>query len=390
MQPDYRPRVRQGKPCGRTKASRSARIPFVVLFGFLLITCTSGQAQMPTGADSGWPQEVDAGSFHFVIYQPQVDQWKKDHLDARAAVTVTRSGESTPLYGILSLTARTDVDKESRIVTLEDLKVSSVSFPAAKSRESELERAIRDSLAHWPHTMTLDRLLADMAMTQAEDQSESVAVKNEPPKILYSSTPAVLIVVDGQPVLRTVRGTPYQHVINTPATLLYDTSASRYYLAGSGIWVTASNLAGPWTAATNPPPSLDQAKTQIEQTEEKDPHDHSKDPGPPPTSGSPPAIFVTTEPAELLVTRGAPQLSPIPKTKLLYLTNTENNIFMDVTTQTYYVLLSGRWYQGMSLEGPWSWVPWGQLPHDFAKIPPDSPKAGVLASVPGTEQARRQ
>lgn len=33
-------------------------------------------------------------------------------------------------------------------------------------------------------------------------------------------------------------------------------------------------------------------------------------------------------------------------------------------------------------------MPGAQLPKDFAKITPDSPKAHVLASNPGTEQAR--
>jgi hypothetical protein len=240
------------------------------------------------------------------------------------------------------LTARTDVDKESRIVSLEDLKVSSVSFPAAKSQEPELERAIRDGLPNWPRTITLDRLLAELAMTQAEIDNQSVAVKNDPPKILYSSTPAVLILIDGEPVLRAMPGTPYQHVINTPATLIYDTSGSRYYLDGNGVWATASTLAGPWTVAGSPPPGLDDAKAQIDQSEEKDPHDHSKDAGPPPLNGSVPAVFVSTTPAELLVTQGAPKLSPIPRTKMLYVTNTENNIFLDVPSQDYYVLLSGR------------------------------------------------
>lgn len=296
-------------------------------------------------------------------------------------------GSSAPLYGIVSLTARTDVDKESRIVTPEDLKISSVTFPAAKSRESELERAIRDSMPQWPRTITMDRLLADLAMTQAEGENESVTVKNDPPRILYSSMPAVLILVDGQPVLRSVEGTPFQHVINTPATLLYDTSASRYYLEGNGVWMT-STLDGPWTVETNPPPALDQAKAQIEQGEEKDPHDHSQDAGPPPPSGQPPTVFVSTTPADLLVTRGPAQLSPIPKTKLLYVTNTENNIFLDVPTQNYYVLLSGRWYESKVLNGPWTWASGNQLPRDFAKIPPDCPKGSLLASVPGTEQAR--
>ena len=387
----YVSRVLWADACAWSKrCSGWTRIPntFLVLCCFLAIALRSAPAQIRADADSGWPQEVDERGFHFVIYQPQVDRWKKDHLDARAAVTATLAGASAPLYGIVSLTARTDVDKESRMVTLEDLKVLSVTFPAAKSRESELDRAIRDGLPQWPHTIALDRLLADLAMTQAQDENESVTVKNNPPKILYSSTPAVLIVVDGQPVLRSVPGTPFQHVINTPATLLYDTSASRYYLAGNGIWVTASTLDGPWTAAENPPPGLDQAKAQVEQTEEKDPHDHSKDPGPPPASATVPAVFVSTAPAELLVTRGAPQFSPIPKTKLLNITNTENNIFLDVPTQNYYVLLSGRWYQGKSLQGPWTWVSGSQIPRDFARIPPDSPKGSVLASVPGTEQAR--
>jgi hypothetical protein len=92
---------------------------------------------------------------------------------------------------------------------VEYLKVSSVSFPAAKSQESELERAIRDNLWQLPRTVTLDRLLVEVVMTQAEGENESVAVKNDPPKILFSAAPAVLILIDGQPALRSVQGTPF-------------------------------------------------------------------------------------------------------------------------------------------------------------------------------------
>jgi hypothetical protein len=373
-----------------TETSKGMRITnrllllFVVLAGALTLV----MAQGPPDADSGWPREVDADGFHIVVYQPQVDQLKKNHLQARAAITVTRAGESAPQYGIVSLTARTDIDRESRMVSLDDIKVSSVSFPAATSQEGDLKRAIRDALPNWPRTITLDRLLAELAMTQSEVDNESVAVKNDPPKIIYSSTPAVLVLIDGQPVLRAVSGTSFQHVVNTPATLIYDTSASRYYLDGNGAWMTAATLDGPWTVATNPPSGLDEARAEINQGEEKDPHDHSKDPGPPPISGALPAVFVSTTPAELLVTQGAPQLSPIPETRLLYVTNTEDNIFLNVSTQDYFVLLSGRWYQSKTLTGPWTWVSASKIPSDFALIPPDSPKGAVLASVPGTEQAR--
>src|ERR1700733_2847437 len=138
---------------------------FLLVFCFLAGAFTSALAQAPPDGDSGWPRELDAGGFHIVVYQPQVDQLKKNHLQARAAITVTRSGESTAQYGIVSLSARADVDRESRMVTLDDIKVSSVSFPAAKSQEPDLERAIRGGLPNWPRTITLDRLLAELAMT---------------------------------------------------------------------------------------------------------------------------------------------------------------------------------------------------------------------------------
>jgi len=46
-------------------------------------------------------------------------------------------------------------------------------------------------------------------------------------------------------------------------------------------------------------------------------------------------------------------------------------------------LISGRWFNASSIRGPWSFVPYKQLPQDFAKIPPTHPKA----NVPGTVQA---
>ena len=55
----------------------------------------------------------------------------------------------------------------------------------------------------------------------------------------------------------------------------------------------------------------------------------------------------------------------------------------------YYILISGRWFRGESLQGPWGFVAGSELPPDFAKIPLDNPKSTVLASVPGTPQAKR-
>jgi len=145
----------------------------------------------PPATDGDWPKEVNSDGAHLVIYQPQVDSWKKDRLEARAAVTVTPAGSSTQVYGIATLSARTEVDRDNRMVTIQDLKVTKGTFPGAN--QDEMTKAVRDSLPNWPHMVSLDRLLADLSMTNAESEVEAMTLKHDPPKIIFSNTPAVLI-----------------------------------------------------------------------------------------------------------------------------------------------------------------------------------------------------
>src|SRR6185503_3082125 len=100
-----------------------------------------------------------------------------------------------------------------------------------------------------------------------------------------------------------------------------------------------------------------------------------------------PTIYLSTIPAELIQTDGAPNLVPIEGTDLMQVQNSDNALFLGEGDQHYYVLLSGRWFQASTLVGPWEFVPYKQLPGDFAKIPPTHPKANVLVSIPGTPQA---
>ncbi len=345
-------------------------VPLTLLFG-------------QTAIDGNWPRELDTGSIHLVIYQPQVDRWEGNRIESRSAVIVTRRGDPTQIFGTVSIQARTEVDRETRLVYFEDISIKRADFPSATSLEPTLLKAIRESAKDWPKTVSLDRLLADLSITQAEIKAESVRLKNEPPRIIFSKTPAVLILIDGEPVYRAVEGTPYTRIVNTPALMLFDSSAGTIYLDGGNWWMTAPSLNGPWTAATNPSQDLGAIKQQLTEAEEKEP---SEAPAAP--VGKPPAVYVSTTPAELLITRGEPTYAPIPKTSLLYVTNSNNDIFIDTKTQQYFVLLAGRWFRSQSLEGSWEWVAGEQLPKDFSKISPDSIKGHVLASVPGTEQAR--
>src|SRR5439155_7831044 len=94
-----------------------------------------------------------------------------------------------------------------------------------------------------------------------------------------------------------------------------------------------------------------------------------------------PNIIVSTSPAELIQSNGEPNFTPIQGTNLLYMSNSDNDIFMDENSQKYFVLISGRWFQTKNLNSnDWKYISADQLPGDFAKIPPGSPKDNVLAS----------
>jgi len=339
-------------------------------------------AQTPPGGDRDWPREIDTDSIHLVIYQPQVNSWKDNRIEARSAVIVTRNGDPTQFFGTVSIHARTEIDRETRLVAFEDITAKDANIPSASSLQSSLIKAVRESIPAWPRTVSLDCLLADLAIIQAEVQTEPVRLRNDPPKIVFRKVPTVLILIDGEPNYHPVEGTRYTRAANTPALLLFDSSAGTFYLDGGRWWMTASSLKGPWTKAPNPPQDLDGIKQQLTKDEEKDPGVQ------PPAAEDPPAVYVSTVPAELLVTRGEPTYSPIPKTGLLYVTNSDNDIFMDTKDRQYYTLLAGRWFRARSLEGPWEWVPGAQVPRDFTRISAESPKGHVLASIPGTEQAR--
>jgi hypothetical protein len=97
---------------------------------------------------------------------------------------------------------------------------------------------------------------------------------------------------------------------------------------------------------------------------------------------------VATIPTELIVSDGKPKFSPVKGGELLYMSNSDSDVVMEIQSQRYYVLLSGRWFSSKSLGGPWTYVAADKLPRSFANIPPDSDVGHLLTFVAGTDQAK--
>jgi len=342
------------------------------LTGALALFLLAPQAQ----ADNiSWPQEIVADNDAVVIvYQPQIEEFSGNDLAGRAAVSVKKAEtDNVPVFGAIWFEAKIDTDRDARSATIRDLDVIDVRFAEASDAQKEALASLIENQVERSHfTISVDQLLADLDAERAG--VAEVELKHNPPKIILSTKPALLVSIDGEPVFEMIDGSRYERVVNTPFLLVR--GGKDYYLyIGSNAWYEATSLSGVWTRAKRVP---DDIAGLVEPADDDD------------TQVDGIQIIIANEPTELIVSDGPPSWAPVEGMDLLYMDNTDSNAFLELSTQSYYVLLSGRWYRGEGLLGDlqWSHVANDELPEPFGDIPEDSVNGAVLSQVAGTEQAR--
>ena len=180
-----------------------------------------------------------------------LDTWKGNQLEAYAAVGVRITATKTTDYGVIWFSARTEVDKVNRLVTLEDFKITKQNFPTLPENGSAYVQGLTNH-APWTQTIPLDELQASLATTSVASDQKTYPVKNDPPTIFYSTTPAVLALVDGDAKLGPAVNN-LQRVINSRSLIYFDTANNMYYLAVMDAWVESYSLTGPWSEAQSYP-----------------------------------------------------------------------------------------------------------------------------------------
>jgi hypothetical protein len=334
-----------------------------------------------------WPREAALADGTALIYQPQVDGWVGNRLDFRLAAAVKTGNAKQETFGVVRVSARTEVDRTNRTVALEDLKLTEVRFPTLPDNGLALMRQLRTSLPAALAQMPLDLLEGALAASGTVKPG-TVQVRNTPPRVIVSNTPAILVPIDGKPVARKVPGSRFERVINTQALIARAGSSGLWYLHVFDGWLSASTLDGSWTKAL-PPAGLDALAGSLAKAGTVDLLDGGPKAQPRPTlANGVPTIYVSEVPAELIVFKGQPDFVPVTGTALLWARNTTADVIVDTSSNDYFLLMSGRWYRGPGLNGPWSHVASTALPADFRKIPKDAPAGIVLASVAGTPQAQ--
>ena len=334
----------------------------------------------PVEEDSGWPRILTQGDMQILIYQPQLTKWDNyEEITFTMAVAVSGKDYKDAEYGVLEATAKTDVDTDARTVMMTDFRYA-LRFPyAAEEKVARLEKTVRDAIPEQKGlSASLDRILAygeDAAQVQ-----QSVDVGLDPPPVYYSDQPAIMVVFIGEPNFQPVKGTGLMAAANTNWDMLLDTATAKYYLLNDESWLTTSDpVKGPWTSAQSLPNDLSRLPD--------DPNwDNIKKNLPGKPANPEPVVFISQEPAELVVTDGPPRFAPISGTAVMDVSNSDSDLFYLAREGNFYLLVAGRWFRAQDLKGPWA-AATRDLPEDFASLPDNEKYGDTLASVPGTVQS---
>jgi len=272
---------------------------------------------------------------------------------------------------------------QNRTAILEAFDIPEIKFPDVddESKIGALKKLIKKDLETLELEMSLDRILADLEEVKTE-QLLNDKLSNKPPDIYFRMKPTVLVVIDGDPILKEVEKSKLESVINTPFLVLK--KKDTYYIKGGKYWYVSKTLVSKdWTVSKKVPGDVEKAANSMMEAEEEE------DPNVEGDSNEIPDLIVTTKPSEIITSTGKMEYEPVGETSLLFVKNSENDILLDITSQQHFVLINGRWYSSKTMKDEaWTFVEPSNLPEDFAKIPDEASISSVKASVPGTVEAK--
>jgi hypothetical protein len=344
-------------------------------------TGQSGVQSSQKAADRGWPRGYSLPSeAQIVLFQPQIASWENQkQLVAYAAVSHVAKGEQKPALGTIKFATDTEVSLEQRLVKFSKIKIVETNFQTlSKEQTQEMVSELEKNIPEEDRVITLDRVLAYVDKSTINPKNVD-GLKSDPPRLILTQSPSILVNFDGEPIWSPIKDNELKFAVNTNWDIFQHGPTGLYYLRYDNSWFRATDLNGYWSGAGKLPDSFNKLPDD----------DNWKDVSanlPGAVIKRPPKVYVSTDPTELIVINGEPEYVPVPNTGLLWIKNSESDLFRLGKDGPLFYLVAGRWFQAPGLGGHWTFAT-PSLPEDFKHISLEHPRSRVLASVPGTQQA---
>jgi len=191
------------------------------------------------------------------------------------------------------------------------------------------------------------------------------------PEVLYTTSPAAVILFDGAPEFAPITGTQLERATNTRSPVFRLKPAGTYYYLVVGRWFSAPSLKGPWSDVTSSLP------TDFSNIPPDSPAGAVLAAVPGTTQAEDAALLSQVPKRPALSARevsvsylgGTPQFAPVKGTTMEYATNTADKVLL--VGAIYYLSRRGQWFMAPTPQGPWATAP--GAPAVIYTIPPKSP-----------------
>lgn len=312
-------------------------LPILAAAGILLAAIL-GPA--PSAVAAAWPQEAAAGDVAFTIHQLQTDRYSGEGMEGRAAVTVRRKGEKEATYGVVFFRTRTATS--GSLLNLDGIEIAKGSFPWERDGGTALLALFRECALR-AATIPLASVTASPAVAFSSVPVPAPPKKPEP-RVIPARGPAILVLVDGDYVIRPVPGTPVLRVMNTRSLLLQDSTTSRFYLPMGRQWLVAPAPNGKWGVAKKVPAGLDAVRKAAAAEPAVETYAHPDEAiNGLLQAGKAPAVFVSTTPAVLASKAGRPVPGASEREAVLLGPARPGDIYAGPDGNAYRPAAGGRW-----------------------------------------------
>jgi hypothetical protein len=277
----------------------SSKLKFTGLILLFLISFAAKAQNADEVADKAfsWLIEIESNEGSVTtLYQPQLESFQSNILEGRMAVTVKPESNDL-IFGAVWFKAIVSTDTENRTVLLDKMHIEKTHFPdmVDEEKKSKFSTYLTTEIESRNIQMSLDRLLACLDEVESLNQL-SDKINNDPPEIYFRSSPAVLVIIDGEPISKTDEKSGLEFIVNTPYFIVKDPKKNDYYLNGGPFWYNSNEITKGWEEAKKVPSKIKKF------AEKQDPENETDSVAQSFTEA--PDLIIATKQAELILVDG--------------------------------------------------------------------------------------
>ena len=203
---------------------------------------------MPTPEiDGGWPRDyaTPSGGDAAGLSAAGGELGRPDaHGRRMPPCSYTAKGADKPALGTVKIEADTQVAVAERLVNFTQLKLTETQLPdTAEGSAAGGRRRDQQAVPRGAMVIALDRVLASLDKSQIIPKNVE-GVKADPPVIFYSTTPAVLVNLDGDPIWSPIKDNDLKFAVNTNWDLFEHAPTKTFYLRHDQSWLTRDRRQG--------------------------------------------------------------------------------------------------------------------------------------------------